>query len=352
MKVAEKSGSKDDSEWAALGCLRFVLASIVFWTHFNNFSRLPFAFSHIADAGAFAAVLGFFVVSGYSIAASIERSRAGFYERRLSRIYPVYFVCMVLSCVPFLMYGPIVQMAFGGSEVVPKSVWPVIGNFFLLGGIAVPAMPTNTVVWSLVIEAGYYLLAPLFSQMRTRFLVGLVAASCLAYWLHGAFGVPDFNTGLNGSYGALALLWAWLFGFLLHRSPGNKVLQSSFLVIGCVMLGRFDEYGAARFSAAVFVLSVLVVALARDFSLPRLLAVSLEYLGELSYPLYLCHFPILLMVYGGQAEIPWYVGLAAVFAGAVILLHAVDLPYRAYARRRLANRRQDEYLSQETLKQG
>jgi len=325
---------KENSEWAALGGLRFVLACIVFFTHARAFVVLPAPLAHIADMGAFAAVLGFFVVSGYSIAASLSREKAHFYERRLSRIYPIYFVCMVLSCVPFLMYGPVVQMA-GGSVEAPKSVWPIIGNFFFLGGIGVSAMPTNAVVWSLVIEVVYYLFAPLFNAMRTRLLIALVAISCFAYWFHGAFGVPGFNTGLNGSYGAVALAWAWLFGFLIHRCFNNRLLLPCCLIIGCVLLGRFDEYGAARFSSAVFVTSVLVVGAAHGVLLPRRMGRILEYLGELSYPLYLCHFPILLMLYGGQTAVSWIAAVAAVLSGAIVLLHIVDFPYRAYARRRL-----------------
>lgn len=68
--VSEGNAAKNAAEWAALGGLRFMLASIVFCTHIGAFVRLPFAVAHVADAGAFAAVLGFFVVSGYSIAAS------------------------------------------------------------------------------------------------------------------------------------------------------------------------------------------------------------------------------------------------------------------------------------------
>ena len=330
--VSEGNAAKNAAEWAALGGLRFMLASIVFCTHIGAFVRLPFAVAHVADAGAFAAVLGFFVVSGYSIAASLCREKRGFYERRFARIYPVYFVCMILSCVPFLIYGPVIQMMSGSVEA-PKSVWPIIGNFFLLGGVVVPEIPTNAVVWSLVIEVIYYFFAPFFMQLRTRYLIALIAASCLIYWLHSLFTVPEFNTGLYGSYGALALLWAWLFGFLIYRCSGNKVIQSSSLIIGCLLLGRFDQFASAHFSCAVFIMSVLIVISARDVFLPSRMIRFLEYLGELSYPLYLCHFPILLMLYGNQAKVSWAIGMASVFAGAIFLLHAIDLPYRAYAQR-------------------
>ena len=341
---AETISQPPDQTWAVLGGLRFVLASIVFWTHFGGYVRLPAPLSHIADAGAFAAVLGFFVVSGYSIAASLQRSPHHFYDRRLSRIYPVYFACMALACVPFLLYGPLISAA-GGVEA-PKSVWPVIANFFFLGGIATPVMPTNPVVWSLAIEVVYYLFAPWLARLRSGWLLMVIALSVAAYWGHDWFGVVTFNILLFGSYGTLALAWAWLSGFLLRRHPGQTPLVAGVLFTGVLLLGRFDQY-IGHFSHAVFVGSVLVVASARQFSVPRVVVKALDWLGDLSYPLYLCHVPLLLLLYGGGRDWAWPVGVGAVAAGSVLLLHGVDLPYRAYARRR--SNRHDTLMSVKSI---
>jgi len=325
------------NQWAVLGGLRFALASIVFWTHFGGYARLPFALTSVGSWGAFSAVLGFFIVSGYSIASSLAREGIGFYERRLTRIYPTYFACMILACVPFLLFGSLI----GGGADAPKSVWPIVGNFFFFGGIVVPAMPTNPVVWSLAIEVLYYLLAPLFFKMRSRFLLGIALISSIVYWLHNSFNVPDFNTALHGSYGAVAMLWAWLFGFLLYRCRGSKLLLPACLIAGCVLIGRYNQSGL--YSSAILVISLLLVGYAREISLPVRLTKSLEYLGELSYPLYLCHVPVLLLLYGSGIEFAWIVGLAGCVLGSVLLLHGVDLPYRAYARR-TTGRRQSRIL--------
>ena len=335
MMSAQKR-NENSSEWAVLGGLRFALASIVFWTHFGGYVRLPRPLAHISDFGAFAAVLGFFVVSGYSIAASLERdSRPGaFYERRLTRIYPTFFACMILACIPFLTAGP---MAGGGVDV-PKSAWSVVLNFLLLGGIVVAPLATIGVVWSLVIETVYYLLAPAFHRVSSRWLLGIVAVSAAAYWLHTSFHVVDFNEGVNGSYGALALAWAWLLGFLLQRHPKDRRILLGGIVLGCLLLGRFDQYGVAHFSCAVFAGAVAFIASARSIAVSCRMARLLDWLGELSYPLYLCHAPILILLYGGGREWTWPLGLLAVAAGSIVLLHGVDLPYRAYARRRSSHR--------------
>lgn len=325
-----KNDSKMKNQWAVLDGLRFVLAFIVFFTHANGQFRLPPVLQHISDAGAFAAVLGFLVVSGYSIGASLSRdaSPVRFYERRFSRIYPVYFAATLLACLPYVLWGANLP----NGTATPVTIWPLIGNFFLMGGLTVEVLPTDPVAWSLVIECVYYLLAPLFSRQRSRLLVGLIGLSAILYWVHSTFGIIDFNQRLYGSYGVLALAWAWLLGFLMQRHPGDKRILTLGPLLGCLLLNRFDQY-LGHFSEAVFVGSVVIVAWSKDIRLPVRVAAVLEYLGELSYPLYLVHVPLFVLVACAFPSAGWLVAVVAATGATLLLLHGVDLPYRAYARR-------------------
>jgi peptidoglycan/LPS O-acetylase OafA/YrhL len=56
-----------------------------------------------------AAVIGFFLISGYSIAASLQRSSKGFYRRRFLRIYPIYFFAIVTTHILSLVLGSGIQ---------------------------------------------------------------------------------------------------------------------------------------------------------------------------------------------------------------------------------------------------
>jgi peptidoglycan/LPS O-acetylase OafA/YrhL len=61
--------------WPLLGGVRFLLALIVVGTHLIFFSP-PCEWSHgLLNLSGFAAVLGFLIISGFSIAASYEKSR-------------------------------------------------------------------------------------------------------------------------------------------------------------------------------------------------------------------------------------------------------------------------------------
>jgi peptidoglycan/LPS O-acetylase OafA/YrhL len=77
--------------------MRFLLASIVAVAHISDFEKSPFSMFCAASLDAKAAVVGFLVISGFSIAASLDRDPNGFYFRRFKRIYPIYFFAVLLG---------------------------------------------------------------------------------------------------------------------------------------------------------------------------------------------------------------------------------------------------------------
>ena len=79
-----------------LGGLRFALATIVVGAHLVWFSPNSHL-TKLAYFSAIAAVLGFLMVSGYSIAHSLAQSETGFYRRRLRRIMPLYVLALCLG---------------------------------------------------------------------------------------------------------------------------------------------------------------------------------------------------------------------------------------------------------------
>ena len=82
--------------WSQLAALRFVLAAIVAVNHLGEYVSLG-VLDWVRRMGAFEAILGFLLVSGYSIGASYQRAPEGFAWRRVRRIYPVYLVSLVVT---------------------------------------------------------------------------------------------------------------------------------------------------------------------------------------------------------------------------------------------------------------
>ena len=87
--------------WGSLGWLRFGLAVIVACSHLRGFyAEYVTTWDPARILGSFngvAAVLGFLLVSGFSICHSLVQKPEGYVRRRFMRIYPLYLVAIVLS---------------------------------------------------------------------------------------------------------------------------------------------------------------------------------------------------------------------------------------------------------------
>ncbi len=309
------------TDWQTLAALRFFLAWVVLCVHLKAFAANPAAWILAFDSfGGKAAVMGFLLVSGYSIAASLERSTTGFYKRRFLRIYPLYIFTLALAAVLQFTAGPssasrlpdIVNGGHGWSTLV--------GNVLLLQTFVVKPLAFDGPVWSLAVEASFYVLAPLFLRMRTGVLLALVvfSASCYPLPKHTDWGLVYL---VLSKLNALRYLWCWLLGFLIRRNPTPLVLVVGVLGVVPTLLGHDTP---EPLCAVTYLLSLGLVAAARKTRLPAAVTRFANYLGDLSYPMYLIHFPVFIfaaLYLDLHAAVP-LVGLALV--ATVVAFHLVD----------------------------
>lgn len=310
--------------WPVLGVTRFVLALIVASTHLYNFNVGGTA-ALLGTFGSMSAVLAFLVISGYSIAHSIERERTGFYGRRVDRIYPTYLFAVIYGVIPFLIAGPVV-----GSLEAPRTIWPFIANALMLQGFLSPSLATIGTNWTLSIECALYLLAPIFLRLSAKAIFALIACSAAAYSFLNQGG-----TVMHVPYGGIGvgmLAWAWLTGWCLYRYPGAA--SRLLLIVGAaaIALCPVDHQYLGETTWAIF--AIIMVCLPDMPTLPNQLARLFKWLGDLSYPLYLLHFPTYALLSALHVRLNGWAMIGLSIAAAAICLHAVDLPYRAYAKRR------------------
>lgn len=170
------------------------------------------AFNWIGIPGANYGVTLFFVISGYCIHGSEWRrlqrnpgtpfSMSSYFERRIRRIYPVYLFALLLS---FLINGM-------------NSSWPSLSDLsvhmLLLHGFSSNYFNTiNLVLWTISIEAFFYLIYPAWLKLRLRaglgaaFISGtLLSIACCAFtaaFLY-PYGLPARWFFLN-TWGGVAL---------------------------------------------------------------------------------------------------------------------------------------------------
>jgi len=239
-------------------------------------------------------VLGFLVVSGYSIAHSLHKRPAGFYKRRLLRIYPLYVTSVIFSLLPFTTGAEAIRGP--GFWIWRPQTWVVVGNLLMLQNLVVPPIESNVLVWTLGIEVICYLLTPLFRKLPDWPLLLLTGISAAAYAMFPHMNLPHYAT-LRFGLPLLLFAWAWLIGFLMHRHRRFILLGgiiATSLGLGVMLLNT--SYNT-QYSLHTFAGSVLIVVVAGFISLPVRLGAVLNYLGDLSYPIYLLHLPSFLFAY-------------------------------------------------------
>lgn len=292
------------------------------------------------------AVMVFFVLSGYFVGGSVVKlMREGRFSwkrygvARLSRLWVVLIPALALTLVcdvigrglaPEAYAGGLRLLFHSGPEATGISLSPVtaLGNVVFLQTVAAPVFGTNSPLWSLANEFWYYVLFPLlgWAVVWKRPLRALAAAGLfgfLLWWLLGGlaakmgiwlFGVAAWVAG-NGKRKAESrnwrlgrLIWRWLgagvFALVLAGSKWRPEAINDWMVGG--------------------VFALWLPALAGRWNAPEWLRRLAKGLAEISYTLYVVHFPLLFLVAAaglqGRQWLPDGTGLglyAALLAGAV-----------------------------------
>ena len=136
--------------------------------------------------GGFVGVDIFFVISGYLITSIIiadcangKFSFAQFYQRRISRIYPAFFIVSIAILIAsFLLY---LQQDFASAGATVMAAAFSVTNFkFLLQGnyfeVSQDAQPLLH-FWSLAVEEQFYIVFPLIVYLAFRFKVSRITLS-------------------------------------------------------------------------------------------------------------------------------------------------------------------------------
>ena len=272
-----------------------------------------------AVRGGFTGVDVFFVISGYLISHIIWRrldegrfSLAWFYGRRALRLFPALALVLVATLVTgrWLLLPDAYEtlgkdVASAAAFVSNLVLWHDAGYF-----TDNAALRPLTHLWSLAVEEQFYLVFPLLLLLTRRSwrLTGCVLALLLA----GSFA---WNVHIAGTDAAQAFyllpsrFWELLLGGVLayvqlsgaaRRRPrladgaslaGLALLPIAFL--GPTSSSVFPGWWALAPTAA----AVLLIAAGPSAVVNRrfLAAAPVVLLGKISYPLYLWHFPLLVL---------------------------------------------------------
>ncbi|HIV32448.1 MAG TPA: acyltransferase [Candidatus Alistipes excrementigallinarum] len=366
--------SDSKPHYELLDGLRGVAALLVVWYHlFEAFATSPVdqRFNH-----GYLAVDFFFLLSGFVIGyAYDERWGRGlrmrdFIKRRLIRLHPMVVLGALLGAAAFFVQG---SVRWNGEPVSTGMVLAAL----LCGLLLIPAWPgaghevrgngemypLNGPGWSLFFEyLGNLLYMLLLRRLPTRWLTLLVAltgAALAAFAIgdlsgYGHLGVGWTLAGSNFPGGMLRLLFAFPAGLLLARRFRPVRIRGAFWLcsLSLAVLLAMPYVGSEQnhlFNGLYDTLSTLLLfplllwlgasGHATDAATARICG----FLGDISYPLYMVHYPSMYLFYawvwnhGYTFSEVWPVA-AALFAGNILLAWFVLKIYDEPLRRLLTAR--------------
>ncbi len=268
--------------------------------------------------GGFVGVDVFFVISGYLISSHIYAeevmgrfSLSSFYARRIRRILPALSLMVVCS----LAFGWFTLTA-NEFELLAKHVAAsatFVSNITLLhetgyfdvGSTQKPLLH----LWSLGIEEQFYILWPLvlMATIRMRLsIMWMVGVLIVLLFAHGLIATASPNDTF-AFYFPTCRFWELLFGAALAVQkdnaasvPGARMVAAAsvigiVLLVGSIVLIEHDQPFPGWRALFPVVGTLLVILAGNDAIANRTLLARpiMVFIGKISYPLYLWHWPIL-----------------------------------------------------------
>lgn len=298
---------------AELDALRGIAAMAVLLFHFTSGIAKNWSF-HLYDPpfgfpyGGMGVDL-FFMISGFVIFMTLDRAKsaASFVVGRFSRLYPTFWACALITLLVTSRYG------LPGMEVsLRDALWniPLLPRF-------VRAQMIDGVYWSLEFELLFYVAMLVLHQVGAFkkltvpvLLVWLVAAAG-AHWVLTHGQAESLLYRLTGKIKAVTSLdYIHLFGvgMILYDAHRRRAwsLGHTLVLLVCGALAWWKAAFAIHFPLVVGF--ALLLHLATTGWLPFLNARPLVFLGAISYPLYLIHQNIglvMLDALGAVTQSPW-----------------------------------------------
>jgi peptidoglycan/LPS O-acetylase OafA/YrhL len=343
---------------ALTGLRCFAALNIVFF-HFSNPQWFGFL-APVVNAG-FISVSYFILLSGFVLAYNYaERARKGeldrkrFWEARFTRIYPIYFLSLLLSL-------NLLRSEYQSHTHAMFWTGVVLTPLLLQGFVPAVATFLNTPAWTMSAEAAYYVIFPWVAKWKRPErmaphlikMAGVWALGLVPGALYIAFNPDGIARPDRWSYGPW--LWAlkytpythvfsFVFGVMLadldRMIERTARLRLWLGIIGfggiyaLLSLGSLMPYPIMHDGVLMPLFGCIILGLAGENPLAHALGVRpLVFVGEASYCLYLLHFNLWNLIHGshvldalGLIRFDPWISYVLLIALAVFALHFIEKP--------------------------
>ena len=380
--ISASAFSDTKAHYDLLDGLRGVAALMVIWYHvFEGFAFASNSAIETLNHG-YLAVDFFFILSGFVIGYAYDDrwgkslTMKDFFKRRLIRLHPMVIMGAVLGAITFCIQG---SVQWDGTHVAISMIMlSLLCTIFFI-----PAMPgagyevrgngemfpLNGSCWSLFFEYIGNILYALFirrlsNKALTVFVVLLgVALAAFAVFnvsTYGNIGVGWTLDGVNFLGGSLRMLFPFSLGMLMSRNFKPMKVKGAFWICAIALIALFSVpylegleplcmNGVYEAFCVIVAFPIILWIGASGTTTDKQSTKICKFLGDISYPVYVIHYPLMYLFYAWLIENQlytlgetWHVALC-VFILSIILaylcLKLYDEPIRKYLAKRFLSKK-------------
>jgi peptidoglycan/LPS O-acetylase OafA/YrhL len=302
-----------------LNSLRFIAAMMVLFPHIEQFKSICHIQNNLGSCRMKLGTIGvilFFVLSGFLITylllteENIQKriSIKAFYLRRILRIWPLYFLIILLSLWILPNINIFILPGYGKDIVYKDLILKIILYIVFFPNLVLSLLgfvPYASQTWSIGTEEQYYLVWPIILKYFKKYRIALMVFIIISYLLiakilttHYSDFIPYKHviTAFWSTFNIDCMAIGGIFAILLfQRSKSLKIFMNTYLFYGVIVLtcilmfkGIFIPYYPYELYAFLFGIIIL------NFAANSTIRISLEnnifnYLGKISYGLYMYH---------------------------------------------------------------
>lgn len=259
--------------------------------------------------GGFVGVDLFFVISGYLVTSTIVREIENsnfnfivFIKKRIIRIFPALLVVLLAT----LVLGALLltsQELFKLSEHTIASL-ALIQNFVLASENSYFDVKSNSKpllhIWSLSVEEQFYLLIPTLLIITSHLKINrglIIIALAMVSFLYSL-------NATNAYFSSFARFWEILTGAAIaqiplqlnisHKNQNRLQLLGLLIITYSLLTATKDNFPGIQTTLPIIGTIILLSFKTSDSYITKILSSNIAtYIGKISYPLYLWHWPLL-----------------------------------------------------------
>jgi peptidoglycan/LPS O-acetylase OafA/YrhL len=298
----------------------------------------------------------FFLLSGFVVAYAYDdrwgkMTQWDFYKRRLVRLQPMVIMGSIIGAALFYF-----QVSPAFPNIAGTPVWQVIG-LMIIGATLIPVPismdirgwqemhPLNGPAWSLFFEyianILYALIVRRFSKLILSVFVSLAGCMLIGYLITGPQG--DLIGGwaidkMQLFVGFTRVLYPFFAGVLLCRLGGLIHVKNAFwwcslmivVVLSIPRVGDEQHLWMNGIYESVIVIAVfpLIVAIGAGGVLHNARSERIcKFLGDISYPLYITHYPLIYVYTAWVVNNKIPLGVQGLLVGLVLVVVSIVIAY-------------------------